>query len=189
MFRIQLRDSLLNLHCSPWGAPGHLPGPSWGWWGPYTGWSPPSPQMGHRMAPPACHAQHSLPALQGVWHFDFPYSQGMVICNVWKEEREDFAPLSVINTWRTCADFGAVGRQQQSLCHQHCSGSNVTSWCHVSAAPGEDPGALAPRGCPTSPSQSCQGLAKAVGPWGGDGQHQSPACSRAGCPERGTQWN
>lgn len=86
-----------QINCSPWGTPHHLPGASWGWGGPYRGWGQAPLRWDTEWPLLPASAQHSLLALHRVWHFDLPSSQGIIICDVWKEE-QDYAPLSAINT-------------------------------------------------------------------------------------------
>lgn len=85
MLRIQLRDSLTSANTHYTAALGGLLtmclGPAGAAGVPIQAGANP-PQMGHKVAPPAPSAQHSLLALQKVWHFDSPYSQGIVICDV-----------------------------------------------------------------------------------------------------------
>lgn len=173
-------EGLLNLsqhplHCCPWGAPHHVPGPSWGCWGPYTGWSQP-PSDGAQSGP-SCSQCPTLPACSAEsLAFWFPLFPGN--CNLWcLKRRSRRLCTSLCNKhlenlcWFWCCGMAAA----ESL-NQHCSGSTVTSWCHQpaeTAAPGEDRQTQEPWPHVDVQPLSCQGLTKPLGPWGDDGPHQS----------------
>lgn len=116
MLRIHLRGSLLSLSQHPNAL--HPLGGSWP-----SAWA----QLGlvgslHRLEPTPLSWGTEwplLPALQGDWHFDFPYSQGIVICNAWKEEWEDFAPLSFL-CWFWWCGMAAAGSVPPALLREQC---------------------------------------------------------------------